>query len=115
MAHTYASIWSDWTTQAACLRRDTEDWYPDDRHTIREELEAGAAAQAICETCPVRVDCLRMAFDRGEQHGIWGGATPLQRVLVANDPDRIFLLLTDMRYGEEPLAEWADNREVVPA
>lgn len=35
-------------------------------------VEIGQAKQ-ICATCPVIVNCLDAAIERGEQWGIWGG------------------------------------------
>ena len=39
----------------------------------RAELERIRAAQAVCESCPVRSDCLAFALDLGEYGGVWGG------------------------------------------
>jgi WhiB family redox-sensing transcriptional regulator len=32
-----------------------------------------AAAQAICHTCQVRIDCLQLALKDGLDWGVWGG------------------------------------------
>lgn len=32
-----------------------------------------AAAQRICDVCPVRIDCLAGALERREEWGVWGG------------------------------------------
>lgn len=32
-----------------------------------------AEAKAICQTCPMRRECLDGAIDRGEPWGVWGG------------------------------------------
>ncbi len=32
-----------------------------------------AAAQAICAGCRVRLPCLELALERGEDWGVWGG------------------------------------------
>ena len=32
-----------------------------------------AAAQRICGTCPVRVQCLEIALREGHEWGVWGG------------------------------------------
>ena len=34
-----------------------------------------AAAQRICGTCPVRVQCLEIALRDGHEWGVWGGVT----------------------------------------
>lgn len=61
----------------ACRRMDVNDFYPvgtgpDARRMERE-------AKAVCRTCPQMDNCLSMALARGEQHGIWGGATEAER------------------------------------
>ena len=32
-----------------------------------------AQAQAICDTCSVKIQCLADALDRSEDWGVWGG------------------------------------------
>lgn len=44
-----------------------------------------AAAKALCEQCPVRVDCLTHALDRPEPDGIWGGFIPDERDELRNE------------------------------
>lgn len=36
-------------------------------------------AKEICASCPVQVDCRSYALTIGEQHGIWGGLTEVER------------------------------------
>ena len=48
-------------------------------------------AKRVCEGCPVREACLRMALDaeRGtgvyERHGVFGGLTPIERFRMQRD------------------------------
>jgi hypothetical protein len=51
----------------ACAGTDTALFFPD-------STQGAAAAKAICQGCPARAACLQGAIDRGEQHGVWGGA-----------------------------------------
>lgn len=69
-------IRSDWSA-ALCAQSDPDAWFPDDgdRHGAR-------LAARICGGCPVRADCLEAALERGEQHGIWGGTTPRERLAL---------------------------------
>lgn len=66
----------DWTRRAACLGADTGLFY-DDRHT--------AQAAAICDGCPVRLDCLQDAWNQDADaalhliFGVRGGLTADQR------------------------------------
>lgn len=39
-------------------------------------------AKGLCATCPVRGLCLEYALDAGEEHGVWGGASPNDRRLI---------------------------------
>ena len=39
-----------------------------------------AIAKAICETCPVRAECLADALEHGVlAHGVWGGTDDRER------------------------------------
>lgn len=40
---------------------------------------ASRAARRACRSCPVQRVCLASALWFGEEHGIWGGTTPVQR------------------------------------
>lgn len=56
----------------ACTRVDPDLFY--------SEGEAETAlAKRICATCPLRLDCLEGAMDRGESFGVWGGKDPYER------------------------------------
>ncbi len=45
-----------------------------DDHLFFSELpEELARAQAICQGCSVRIECLADALDRREEWGVWGG------------------------------------------
>lgn len=62
--------------EAACVNYPAEWWYPAVRVGRGGGLPKDAlVAVEICQTCPVREDCLRQADD----HGIWGGLTPNER------------------------------------
>lgn len=61
-----------WRERAACRGLDARIFYP-----VTEEEER--AAQAVCEICEVRIDCLEWALERREKDGIWGGATERDR------------------------------------
>ena len=73
----------DWRTQAACLDRDPELFFP---HPS-DETVADQVALKWCSTCPVTEQCLKaaLAFERGQdsmRFGIWGGRTPEERARI---------------------------------
>jgi WhiB family redox-sensing transcriptional regulator len=45
-------------------------------------------AKIICNSCPVRLECLADALDGRHQFGVWGGMTERERrVLLRRRPD----------------------------
>ena len=56
-----------WMADAACKGMDT------DRIFFPKRGDNGAAAKAVCNTCPVKIDCQQYAADGYERFGIWGG------------------------------------------
>lgn len=45
-------------------------------------------AKALCQTCPVRAECLAGALDRQEPWGVWGGQLLVQGAVVARKRPR---------------------------
>ena len=45
-------------------------------------------AKALCQTCPVRVECLSGALDRREPWGVWGGELLVSGAVVARKRPR---------------------------
>lgn len=72
-----------WQQQAACLTTTVEFFEPEAPERGRVDQRAKAAeedaAKQVCATCPVRSDCLAWALDAGEDFGIWGGLTAVER------------------------------------
>jgi hypothetical protein len=66
---------SGWHREAACRGLlGTPEWAAAFFPTDGDPDNHGAAAKAVCATCPVWRDCLTEAVDRRERTGIWGGA-----------------------------------------
>jgi WhiB family transcriptional regulator, redox-sensing transcriptional regulator len=68
----------NWRTRAACREVDPDLFFPvgaDDSPVTRFQVER---ARAVCDSCPVRADCLRFALG-SRQDGIWGGTTEGER------------------------------------
>lgn len=45
-------------------------------------------AKALCQVCPIRVECLATALERREPWGVWGGELFLAGVVVARKRPR---------------------------
>ena len=45
-------------------------------------------AKALCQTCPVRAECLAGALERQEPWGVWGGQLLVSGVVVARKRPR---------------------------
>lgn len=69
-----------WHERALCAApgADPEDWFPGER-----DYQGTRAAKALCEPCPVRVECLAWALANGAEYGVWGGTTPDERRSMA--------------------------------
>ncbi len=63
-----------WQLQAACRGADPLIFFPS-----RGENSLLLRAKAICQTCPVRQDCLEQALRDGEKHGVFGGTSERER------------------------------------
>lgn len=66
---------------AACEKHDPEMWFPFKRGpNDRAYFRAVEEAKAICQTCPVRAECLAVALEEDHRDGIWGGLTERERI-----------------------------------
>jgi WhiB family redox-sensing transcriptional regulator len=70
---------------------DPDQWFPVSSEAGKARREA-AAALAVCNSCPVRAECLALSLQHWDigQHGIWGGLlaserVTLRRLLTADD------------------------------
>jgi len=65
-----------------CRTSDPEAWWPDRREV--DELPARMALDA-CSVCDARDACLDYALAAREAEGIWGAATPADRIKLAEE------------------------------
>lgn len=67
-----------WMNQAACSTV-SGTWFftPDENGSRRGENKL--PGKAVCQGCPVRVECLDHAMRNNEKHGIWGGLSSRER------------------------------------
>ena len=70
----------DWMADAKCASSglDPETWFPERQPTVK------AIAKRICQTCPVRQECLDFADQEGYDDGIWGGLDRDERKKLKN-------------------------------
>lgn len=61
-------------SDGACRDEDPEVFFPDRNNPSWHK------AKAICDKCPVRMQCLQWAIENNEQHGIWGGMVYRERL-----------------------------------
>jgi WhiB family redox-sensing transcriptional regulator len=61
-----------WMERAACAHFPTDRFFP-------SEAESSADAVAVCEGCPVRLECLDYALRHRLVHGVWGATTEVER------------------------------------
>jgi WhiB family redox-sensing transcriptional regulator len=66
-----------WADEALCSAADPEAWFPEHGKGTSTETRM---AKAICQMCPVRLECLDYAIGRNEEWGIWGGMTFTERL-----------------------------------
>lgn len=62
----------DWMRKGGCIGEDTALW-------VRERGESYRVAQAICDECPVRTECLEFALADPNLIGMWGGKNDRER------------------------------------
>jgi len=68
-------FFQEWYERALCAEVDGDLWFPEAGGISNET----AQAKAICERCPVKVECLEDALVGNVGYGIWGGLTPVER------------------------------------
>ena len=66
----------DFLPQAACRGAKAEWFFPAGDIEVADPY---ARARALCDGCPVRLECLAWALECREKHGMWGGHTPAER------------------------------------
>lgn len=81
-----------WLNDAACADMDPSDFFVEAGHVISER------ALNVCRGCPVRLDCVRHAYNHKIIGGYFGGLSPGQRRdmtleqaerFIANDPPQV--------------------------
>ena len=71
---------STWQYSALCRQHSTNLFFPPatfEKKGDREKREF--KAKAVCNGCPVKLDCLEEAKEIEEPFGIWGGLNEVER------------------------------------
>lgn len=63
-----------WMDNASCRGRNDIDFFPEEAFNTE-----APKAVAVCQTCPVKEDCLEFAVENDVKYGIWGGMSYPQR------------------------------------
>jgi WhiB family redox-sensing transcriptional regulator len=75
-------LWALLIRHARCADADLDpdQWFPVSSEAGKARREA-AAALAVCNSCPVRAECLALSLQHWEigQHGVWGGLVAPER------------------------------------
>jgi WhiB family transcriptional regulator, redox-sensing transcriptional regulator len=82
-----------WRDEAACRGHNTSLFFPRDPHDDYEEGEPKRRetrrmyrqAIRICNSCPVKQECLDYALDFPEIYGMWGGLTRPERANILRE------------------------------
>lgn len=73
-AELFRELGQGWRLEARCRGLGSETFIVPGRPQLhRSEREKIAAAKAVCDACPVAVECLDFALDHFEEGGVWGG------------------------------------------
>jgi WhiB family redox-sensing transcriptional regulator len=86
----------DWRDEALCQEEDPELFFP--IGSTGPALEQIEQAKNICRRCPVTEECLRWALDSGQDAGVWGGMSEIER----RELKRRYSSLTALWPSEEP-------------
>ncbi|MFE5589159.1 WhiB family transcriptional regulator [Streptomyces sp. NPDC056549] len=68
-----------WQRAAACRGLGTEVFFHPEGERGESRVKRERAAKAVCDRCPVRVQCLQHAVSVAEPYGVWGGRTVSER------------------------------------
>ena len=63
---------TEWMAKGNCRFEPPATFFPSDGVGVE-------IAKRICETCPVKGQCLEHALEQRIDHGVWGGTSERQR------------------------------------
>lgn len=69
-----------WQDLALCAEVGGDMFFPETNQSTR-------AQKVVCESCPVRAECLQWALVNDERFGVWGGLSATERRRLSRQPD----------------------------
>lgn len=69
-----------WRVLGTCLDYEPELFFPAGETGLA--AEQAQAAVAVCQECPVMLECLAYAVETGQRFGVWGGTTAEDRARI---------------------------------
>jgi WhiB family transcriptional regulator, redox-sensing transcriptional regulator len=88
---------ANWQDSARCLGLNPDLFYPENQTLARE-------AKEVCDGCPVRVECLEYAIEKGERFGVWGGLTERERRRLVHKRNEVARTAIDSVHQAEGIA-----------
>lgn len=70
-------------SQASCLDADPEIFFVDDRDEPEYDKRKTNVALQLCNSCPVKTECLQFAVSE-KAVGVWGGTTTKERNVIVS-------------------------------
>lgn len=59
--------------------RNPHAFYPEDYSDPYLRKTMTILAKALCDSCPIKLQCFEYALETGQEYGIWGGTLPSER------------------------------------
>lgn len=69
----------EWNDRAACQNYPAEWWDSESTRGVQKDF---SEARRVCESCPVREQCLEWSIMAREDSGMYGGLDPKERALL---------------------------------
>ncbi|MEU4394030.1 WhiB family transcriptional regulator [Kribbella sp. NPDC023855] len=70
----------DWHMRGACLDKNSELFFPIGNSDLaHQQIDE---AKEICLHCTVREECLAWALEFAQVHGVWGGTSEIERLVL---------------------------------
>lgn len=76
-----------WHHRGACRKVDPDIFFAESDSPLQGR-ERARQARAVCQGCPVRVQCLQQALDNRETAYVWGGKTVDERKAILRQRKR---------------------------